>query len=255
MRVFLLFGTLVLVSVSLHAQLVTSTETVETNWTNTRSAPVSSVELEEAKGWGLTMEEWKRYKTLMQGVRSRLSTDEISPIEVLGIHANSDSERDRYARMWAQLMLEDAERILKFQRAYDIAISELIAGQPIIDPNRLQDLNENNDLKLNTADRILFFATLDCPACTVVYERISQLLNEVKSIDIYFVDVEGANQQEIGNWAKQAKISPVTVRSGKVSLNLDNGTLNELAPHIQSVPYLMLVREDKVQKFPLELVP
>lgn len=255
MRLLVVSACLAFLSIDLHAQTLISTEKSETEKMDTRSVPLSTTDLDEAQLWGLTPHEWERYNVLMRGIRGRLSAESISPIEVLGIHAESDAERDRFARTWAQLMLEDAERVLRFQRAYDDAISQLTKGQSVIDPIRLQSLNKNSELKLDSDDRILFFATLDCPVCWVLYQRISKLQNQVKSIDIYFVDVDESNQREIGNWAKQAKISPASVRSGNVSLNLDNGTLNELAPHIQSVPYLLLERKGKVQKFPLELLP
>lgn len=255
MRTFLVTISLFLVLVRVDAQPITSIATVEVDRIDTRSVPVHTPELDEARLWGLTSEEWERYNVLIRGIRGRVSSESISPIEVLGIHAQSEAERERYARMWAQFMLEDAERVLKFQRAYDLAIAELTKEMPLIDHDRLQEINKNNGLKLSSDDRILFFATLDCPACEVVYERISKLQSDVKSIDIYFVNVDGADQQAIRDWATRVKINPSTVRSGEVSLNLDNGTLGELAPNIQSVPYLMLFRKGKAQKFPLELLP
>lgn len=254
MKIIRICWVLVNLSTILLVQSVVSTEIAEVDRTETRVVPLSTSELDEAKLWGLTSREWERYNLLMRGIRGRLSTDNISPIEVLGIHAQSDAERDRYAQMWAQLMFEDAERVLEFQRAYDRAIKELTQIVPIIDSERLQNINRINDLKLMSSDRVLFFTSLDCEICTVVYERLSRLQSKVKGIDIYFVNVDGLERKAIRDWAEHVQISPLDVRSGKVSLNLDNGTLNELAPSIQSVPYLMLLRKGKAQKFPLELI-
>ena len=255
MRILVVFVYLVLVSQNLHAQSVVSTEKIEVDRKETPSVSTPISEQDEARLWGLSPKEWDRHNLLMRGIRGRMSSENISPIEVLGIHARSKAERNRYARMWAKLMFEDADRVLKFQRAYDDAIAQLTHGLPLIDPQRLQDINKNSGLKLDSDDRILFFATLDCPACTIIYERVAKLKTQVKSIDIYFVDEEGADRRAIRDWAKQVQINPSVVRSGKVSLNVDNGTLNELAPNIRSVPYLMLFRNGKAQKFPLELVP
>lgn len=235
-------------------QSVVATEISEINRTETHKVPLSTTQLDESRLWGLTSREWERYNLLMRGIRGRLSTTNISPIEVLGIHAESDAERDRYAQMWAQLMFEDAERVLEFQRAYDRAIGRLTRLLPIIDSERLKKVNINTDLKLKPSDRVLFFVSLDCSICSVVYERVSGLQDRVNGIDIYFVNVEGQQKQAIREWAQHVQISPSDVRSGKVSLNLDNGTLSELAPSIQSVPYLMLLRKGKAQKFPLELL-
>ena len=65
--------------------------------------------------------EWQRYRQLMQGIRGSISPETISPIEVLGIHARDEAERQRYADAWASAMHEDVDRILAFQRAYDEA--------------------------------------------------------------------------------------------------------------------------------------
>jgi hypothetical protein len=72
------------------------------------------------EAWGLSEAEWQRYLALMQGIRGAISPKTLSPIEVLGIHAETEAERRNYARRFARLMREeDAERLLAFQRAYD----------------------------------------------------------------------------------------------------------------------------------------
>ena len=62
---------------------------------------LSVTDLAHARLWGLSETEWRRYKQLMQGIRGSISPSTISPIEVLGIHARDDAERQRYAEVWA----------------------------------------------------------------------------------------------------------------------------------------------------------
>ncbi|MES9958701.1 MAG: hypothetical protein ABW086_16785 [Sedimenticola sp.] len=100
---------------------------------------LSATDLAHAHLWGLTETEWRRYKQLMQGIRGSISPATISPIEVLGIHARDDAERQRYAEVWAHAMVEDAGRILAFQRAYDAATKRLYPNMPLIDISRLPD--------------------------------------------------------------------------------------------------------------------
>ena len=52
--------------------------------------------------WNLNETEWTRYQTLMRGVRGSVSPATLSPIEVLGIHAQTEAERKDYARRWAK---------------------------------------------------------------------------------------------------------------------------------------------------------
>ena len=94
----------------------TGTSRIESVRTDETS--LSRTDIDPARVWGLSKTEWRRYRSLMQGIRGSVSPATISPIEVLGIHARDDAERRRYAELWAQAMWEDAERILAFQRAY-----------------------------------------------------------------------------------------------------------------------------------------
>ena len=91
---------------------------------------------------GFVGDGWRRYKQLMQGIRGSISPATISPIEVLGIHARDDAERQRYAEVWAHAMYEDAGRILAFQRAYDAATKRLYPNMSLIDISRLPGKTE-----------------------------------------------------------------------------------------------------------------
>ena len=143
--------------------------------------------LQSAESWGLDTNEWSQYQTLVTGVRRHLSAENISPIEVLGIHATSDIERKRYARMWAKVVLEDTRRILAFQHAFDEAIRVLTQNEPLIDISRLTekaDLSES----LASADRLFLFVEVTCEMCGEIIDSISPLLSSTTSLNIYFLD-------------------------------------------------------------------
>ena len=115
------------------------TGTIRIETVRTDQTALSRSDRARAQTWGLSETEWRRYRSLMQGIRGSVSPETISPIEVLGIHARDDAERRRYAELWAQAMWEDAERILAFQRAYVEAGRRLYPGVPLIDPSRLTE--------------------------------------------------------------------------------------------------------------------
>ena len=92
----------------------------------------------------------------MQGIRGSISPSTISPIEVLGIHARDEAERQRYAEAWARIMYEDAGRILAFQQAYDAAVKRLYPNQPLIDVSRLPGKSAETT-EFQSTDRLLFF--------------------------------------------------------------------------------------------------
>jgi len=118
--------------------------------------------------WDLNEAEWARYQSLMHGIRGSVSPATLSPIEVLGIHAQTEVERKDYARRWARLMHEDAARVLAFQAAYDQASRELYPGAQIIDTSLLKGNPAPANSPLEWAqpgDRVLLFLGLDCLAC------------------------------------------------------------------------------------------
>ena len=76
--------------------------------------------------WGLTIDEWSRFENLEQQY-SGLVSSEISPLEWLGIFADSPTDRKRYAEMLANRQMKVLDSIAKFESAYINAIQTLIA--------------------------------------------------------------------------------------------------------------------------------
>ena len=205
----------------------------------------SPIEHTRADIWGLSATQWRRYRTLMEGIRGSISPRTISPIEVLGIHARDDAERRRYAEQWAVIMREDAERILAFQHAYDQAGRLLYAGERLIElsrlPNRLPD-----DSALRATDRILLFARPDCAGCDAVLERLVARIDRVAGIDIYLSGIAVGDEQAIRDWAAARDIRPDWVRTRTVTLNFEAGALGELGQG--ELPILMRRRGESVTR-------
>jgi hypothetical protein len=85
-----------------------------------------------AEIWGLSDDELRRAKVLLQGPRAAFSVPNISPVEALGIHARDEAERQRYAEKVARVVFEDLKRTLAFGQAYQTAITRLTAGTPMV---------------------------------------------------------------------------------------------------------------------------
>jgi integrating conjugative element protein (TIGR03759 family) len=114
--------------VALHfavAQAQTRTTTTSATTAQASQTKVESADHSAARYGGLTIDDYRRYQALMNGVRGAISDPRISPIEVLGIHARDDAERRKYAEMFARLMAEDTQRVLQFQLEYDRAFRRL----------------------------------------------------------------------------------------------------------------------------------
>ncbi len=213
------------------------------------STPLSPSERVRAEAWNLSKAEWRRYRSLMQGIRGSISPPTISPIEVLGIHARNEAERRRYAERWAVAMREDVDRILAFQRAYDDAGQRLYPGELVIDPSRLPEPEpEANHLGPN--DRVLFFTRPACPRCDVVLERLLRRLEQVAGIDIYLSGATSGDEQAVRDWASGRGVRPEWVKSRRVTLNFDAGALEKLTAGRAEVPHLMRRRGDEITPLP-----
>ena len=245
-------GLTITLAVPVYAASLSSTQITETGKgsLSTERSVLSDLERARARIWNLSEPEWQRYQHLMQGIRGSISPETISPIEVLGIHARDTAERQRYAERWAQTMHEDAERILVFQHAYDMAIRRLYPGESLIDPDRLPEPSEKNG-SLEPGDRILFFTRAECPVCDALFGRLIQKIDAIAGIDIYLSGEHGGDDEAVRDWAKRHAIKPEWVRSRRVTLNHDVGALEQLTHGEGQVPSLMRRRGEVVS--PLRL--
>jgi integrating conjugative element protein (TIGR03759 family) len=209
--------------------------------TNIVTTPLSAVEKTRAEAWDLSDIEWRRYQTLMDGIRGSVSPATLSPIEVLGIHARDEGERRRYAERWARLMRDDAERILAFQHAYDRAWKRLFPSDRLIDPARLSD-GETADVTLQPTDRVLFFTRPDCASCDALLRRLLKRVDTLAGVDIYLLGLP--SNKAVRDWAEQQAIAPRWVRSRRVTLNHDGGALSRLTEGQGEVPTVLRRRDD-----------
>ncbi len=214
------------------------TERVRIETVRTAETALSRSDSARAQTWGLSETEWRRYQSLMQGIRGSVSPDTISPVEVLGIHAQDGAERQRYAELWAQAMWEDAERILAFQRAYVEAGRKLYPSVQLIDPSRLPK-NDKKTAGLQPQDRVLFFTRPDCVPCDALLVRLLARIEQIAGVDIYLAEINPGDDQTVRDWAAQHGIDPEWVRARKITLNFEAGALAELPDGQGEVPTLM----------------
>jgi len=215
--------------------------------------PIIDTDKEKARfdraQWKLSQEEWTRYRKLMKGIRGSISPANLSPIEVLGVHARSEAERKKYARQWARMRRDDAERILAFQRAYDAAWKELDPNGTIIDIGRLKTPPEQK--AIDRGDRVLLFLRLrKCGECQILLTRVRRAAFEAKvQLDIYFIDTkENKDDSAILAWAKRQQFDPKRIEQRAVTFNHDKGTLIRIGGITSTVPAVFRIRSDRMEQ-------
>ena len=183
-----------------------------------RPAPLSFSEAVDLDAWGLNETEAKRYRELMRGVRGAFSQPNISPLEVLGIHARTPAERRRYAERLVRLLYEDTERVLAFQREVQAAWERLYGDVPIVDTSRLPPESRPFSPDLFDGKRLAAFVSTTCGACDRAMPRFLALMEGgAKGIDFYVVDT--SDDDAIRAWARRHGIPVEAVRSRRITLN------------------------------------
>lgn len=202
----------------------------------TQDTPESLTELTEsqaqqseqraAQAWGLSQQEYQRYQSVMEGPRGIWSPD-LDPITALGIEAQSDEERARYAELLVRSERARVERELAFQRAYDDAWKRLYPGDMPVNAfttNGGRDASQSvfgADTSRASSRVNVVIATEGCDQCDATVRR---MLSTGSLMDIWVVDSNG-DDGRIRTWAAKVGIPPERVRAGDVTLN-HGGTLN-----------------------------
>lgn len=192
--------------------------------------------------WNLSEAEWTRYQTLVRGIRGSVSPDTLSPLEVLGIHAQTEAECKDYARRWAKLMHEDAARILAFQAAYSEAIRELDPGGQIIDTRALGgSVPQNTPIEwAQPGDRVLLFLPLDCLTCGDFLRAARAASAKGAQVDLYITGQ--AADTAILQWAAAQGFDPKAIQAKKITFNRENGELATVAGLGASAPKMIRLR-------------
>lgn len=181
-----------------------------------RERPVVTVRSDEllARDWGLSAEDWARYRKLMQGPLGVYSPN-LDPLTALGIEARSDEERNRYAELQVQAESRRVGKTLAYQRAYDAAWQRLFPGQPRVSLPGAKAPGAGN----TGSGRLAVFVKADCAPCA---QRVQQLQAAGTAFDLYMV---GSRQDDarIRQWATQSGIDPARVRARTITLNHDAG--------------------------------
>ena len=181
----------------------------------------------------------------MRGPRGAFSVANISPLEVLGIHAETPAERRAYADRLVKLLYEDTERVLAFEREVQAAWQRL--GQPLFDPARLPVKATRTGLDTDHlwGRRLaVFVATEDCPRCVTETEALVGLTDSggpLIGLDVYAVDTDDA--EAIRAFARAAGIAPEAVQRRRITLNPGAALFAQYPGADRTLPQVF-VRED-----------
>lgn len=192
------------------------------------------------KQWGIDATEYARFETLMRGPRGAFSVDNISPLEVLGIHARTAQERRQYADRLVRLMYEDTERVLAFE--YEVQAAWRRLNRPMFNPAKLPAKASPVTATPSGKRLALFVSTkADCLDCLSRTKALAAR-SDITGLDIYVTDTNDADA--IRAFARKAGIRPKDVTDKRITLNQGVGLFARYSGRNRALP-LVFVRDGK----------
>lgn len=183
-----------------------------------------STQIELAREWGLTHDEWSQYQTVMAGPRGLYSPG-LDPLTALGIEATSAEERRRYAELQVKAERQRVDKELAYQHAYDQAFKRMYPDEKIIQlsSSPASPMSSSPSI-LENESRLALFVQDDCTPCIA---RVRSLQAQKQAFDLYYVGSRG-DDQKIRRWAILAGIDSSSVRNRRITLNHDEGRWQSL---------------------------
>ena len=204
-------------------------------------ADIVKLSQSHAEKYGLKESELKKYFSLMQGYLGFWNPS-IDPILALGMFAETESERTRYAELYVQKEVEMTDRVLTFQRSYRDAFAKLYPDASMTDERLLAPYvnhrkqhrdklfnKKKTDMQVAEGDKLRWFVDDNCPSCSDLIRMLLQKTAPINNVRIDIFVVSAKNDNDVREWAKRTGIDPGWVITRRVTLNRDDGTLAALS--------------------------
>jgi len=201
-----------LAPIMLSSQALAATDTSVVENSQITQSQTQSLQ-QKAGQWGLSAEDYQRYRQLMNGPRG-IQSPGLDPLSVLGIEARTPAERREYAEKWVKAEYARAQKELEFQREINAAWQRLYPGRLPVNMENAAGVVRDTDGRL-----ALFVKSKDCATCDA---RLKAVLAGDREVDIYLVDSQG-NDDTLRKWAREHQIPVDKVRARKITLNHDGG--------------------------------
>ncbi len=209
---------------------------------------LTAQEKHQAQVWRLTPQEEARYTLLRQNRSGVWWWDHLTPVEVLGLNARNQAERQRYAHLYAQQLQERVAKELAWQAAANDAKAKISRGLPIIRPfdtSRFSPL-AYHPIVLAPHDQVFLLTRLTLNSTRLINTLLVQLQKQPSaSLNIYFAD--HPSPQAVRAWVAKAGLPVQWIHSHRLTVNTDEGTFAQVPKALSHLPVLLQVRAGKVR--------
>lgn len=200
--------------------------------------------LHQARVWGLTEQEEKRYLALIQN-RSAVFYEglHLTPIDILGLNARNEAERAHFAQLGAQIESQKVAQNLAWNNAFYKAYNELFKNNTVVsadfDPTPYSPV-AHKPVHLQTGDELFLFLT-PMDASKNIVMTLSDAVVHNPGTKLHFM-VLNADDKAIQELAHRFGLSYESVKLGLITLNHGELHFEGLTLTDKQTPLLILVR-------------
>ncbi|HFL2715770.1 TPA: TIGR03759 family integrating conjugative element protein [Legionella pneumophila] len=207
---------------------------------------LSDEQMHEAKVWGLSLDEEKRYILLMQN-KSKFYYEGLrqTPVDILGLNARNEHERNHYADLSAKQEAQKVSKNLAWNNAFYKAYNKLFTNVPVVgdfDPSPYSPY-AHKPIQLNPGDTLFFFIKDKDPINSILmtlFEAIEQTPNT--QLHLMLLDMDDS---AIQLWANQHQVPQHLVHNSRISLNHGELSYQSLKAHKKTLPLLLLAQNGR----------
>lgn len=195
----------------------------------------------EAKVWGLTIDEEKRYVLLMRN-KSKFYYEGLrqTPIDILGLNARNEAERTHFAELAAKQEAQKVSKNIAWNNAFYKAYNTLFANVPVIgnfDPAPYSPY-AHKPVQLNQGDTLYFFVK-ETDATKTIVLMLTDAIEQTPDTRLHLM-LLGFDDAAIQIWANLHQIPQHLVNSGRISLNHGEFSYQALKVSKKTSPLLLL---------------
>ncbi|MAZ39173.1 MAG: TIGR03759 family integrating conjugative element protein [Legionellales bacterium] len=205
--------------------------------------------IKNAKLWGITVKDWQRYRTYMQEQGKYFYQDlHLSPVDILAVTADSQSEMKRYTDIEVQHAHDRAEKELAHNVMFQQEYKRLYPNEKPLNPEKMlsfldaDNTTPQSGISLQANDELLLFVQ---QSNLLNYNVTHTLINEIKTtsnttLSIYVVGKNLTNS-DLQIWASANQVPASLVNTGRIHINPANNKYNPKVNH-EPLPLVVLKR-------------
>ncbi|RUQ85142.1 TIGR03759 family integrating conjugative element protein [Legionella septentrionalis] len=205
-------------------------------------------QLNQAKVWGLTAEEEKRYLQLLQS-RSGVyyKNLRLTPVDILGLNARTDSERKHLAEIAAIHEAQKVAQNIAWNNAFYQAYNQIFQDVPVVgnfDPFPYSPY-AHQPLSLKEGDNLYFFIRENDAVRTILLQIIDAITTSQNTkLQLLFVEMDN---EAIQLWANRNQIPKSLVSNHQIILASGTQQFDALKLDGKKTPLLLLARDNTSQ--------